>query len=161
MPSRLQAELKQTKPFKSLREEVLLQVARTAAVLSHTLDHTLRVYGITQTQYNVLRILRGAGPSGLCRHEVATRLVTLVPDVSRLLDRMTQAELLTRTRDPKDRRLVKACITEKGLKILAELDGPSSTLADERFSHISDADLRQLITLLEAVRETPPTRDQP
>lgn len=155
MASRLQAELKQNKPFKSLREEVLLQIARTAAVLGHDLDHTLRQYGVTQTQYNVLRILRGAGPSGLCRHEIGSRLVTMVPDVSRLVDRMTRSGLLTRARDPEDRRMVKACITEKGLLVLAGLDIPSSSLSDARLAHISDADLQQLIALLESVRAIP------
>jgi DNA-binding MarR family transcriptional regulator len=111
MVSRLQQEIKQTKPFSSLKQEVLLSIARTAAVLQHASEQALKAHGITLTQYNVLRILRGAGEKGLCRHEIASRLITPVPDVSRLLDRMVRAGLVTRTRDKHDRRLVASCIT--------------------------------------------------
>ncbi len=152
MSSRLQSEIKQGKPFSSLRQQVLLQMARTTAILTHAWEQALRVHGITLTQYNVLRILRGAGPEGLCRHEVSSRLITQVPDVSRLLDRMMKAGLVTRTRDAGDRRLVNACITPQGLAILDHLDEPSYTVADSQLAHMSDADLRILIELLEAAR---------
>ncbi len=157
MATRLQDEIKQTKPFQSLRHEVILQVARTAAVLSHAGDQALRGYGITLTQYNVLRILRGAGEGGLCRHEVAARLVTQVPDVSRLLDRMLAAGLITRTRVAADRRMVNACITEDGLAILDALDAPMLGMLDRQLSHLSDAELETLARLLEAVRTPPHT----
>src|SRR4051794_8759267 len=94
----LQSELKQTKPFRSLEEEAPLNIARTAAVLEHALAQALKPYDITPTQYNVLRILRGAGRDGLCRNEVGERLVTRVPDVTRLLDRMEEQGLLARER---------------------------------------------------------------
>jgi DNA-binding MarR family transcriptional regulator len=152
MPSRLQAEIKQNKPFDSLRVEVILQLARTTAVVNHHWEQFLRVHGITATQYNVLRILRGAGSLGLCRHEVASRMLTVVPDVSRLLDRMTRLGMITRNRDPEDRRLVKSCITEKGLGLLRELDAPSLTAADAQLAHMSEANLQQLIELLEVAR---------
>src|SRR5664279_2712639 len=88
MTSRLMEELKQTKPFARPSDEALLSIVRTASVLEHGSNEILREYGITTTQYNVLRILRGAGTAGLCGREIAERLVSRVPDVSRLLDRM-------------------------------------------------------------------------
>jgi DNA-binding MarR family transcriptional regulator len=156
MSSRLQREIKQAKPFGSLRQEVLLQMARTTAILVHAWEQALRVHGITLTQYNVLRILRGAGSEGLCRHEVASRLITQVPDVSRLLDRMMKAGLVTRTRDVGDRRLVNACITPQGLSLLEQLDAPSHTLVDNQLAHMSDVELRVLIELLETARSPLP-----
>lgn len=155
MASRLQQELKQSRPFPNLHQEAVLAIARTASVLNHAWEQRLRPYGITATQYNVLRILRGARPSGLCRHEISARLVTAVPDVSRLLDRMAAAGLASRTRDAADRRLVKAMITEKGLRVLAELDEPSTRYADQHFAHIPDDRIQELLALLEAARIPP------
>src|SRR5580765_7812740 len=123
MASRLQAELRQTKPFPRQSSEALLSVLRTAALLEHQLDKLLRPYGITELQYNVLRILRGAGPDGWCGRVIAERLVSKVPDVSRLLDRMDSMQLLRRERDPSDRRHVTARITPKGLRLLDEKIG--------------------------------------
>ena len=91
---------------------------RTAALLEHQINEVLRPHGITELQYNVLRILRGAGPNGLCGREIAERLVSKVPDVSRLLDRMVGMQLLRRERDAADRRHVTARITPKGLRVL-------------------------------------------
>ena len=156
MASRLQREIKQTKPFSSKRQELVLQLARTTAVLMHAWDQSLRLRGITATQYNVLRILRGAGAAGLCRHEIAARLITQVPDVSRLRDRMMRAGLVTRTRRVEDRRVVTACITAMGLALLEELDVPSESFADEMLSHFPEAKVDLLIELLEAAR-TPAT----
>ena len=152
MHSRLQQELKQRKPFSSLREEVLLSVARTAAVLMHTFEQALKAHGITPTQYNVLRILRGAGAEGLCRYEIGDRLITPVPDVSRLLDRMAAARLLTRERALTDRRLVVACITPKGLALLEALDAPSKDILDSQLSHVSDEQMISLLELLDLAR---------
>lgn len=152
MTSRLRSEIKQAKPFGSLREEVFLQLARTTAQLTHAWEQALRRHGITLTQYNVLRILRGSGDAGLARQEVSSRLVTQVPDVSRLLDRMMRAGLVMRARDEGDRRVVKATITDKGLAILRELDAPSIAIVDEKLAHMTDADLFTLIRLLEAAR---------
>jgi DNA-binding MarR family transcriptional regulator len=153
MVSRLQQELKQRKPFASLREEVLLSIARTSAVLTHSFEQALKTHGITPTQYNVLRILRGAGPGGLCRYEIGDRLITPVPDVSRLLDRMAAAGMLTRERSHTDRRLVVACITPKGLASLQALDLPSQQIIDAQMSHMSDEQLLALRDLLDTARE--------
>src|SRR3569623_650059 len=103
--SDLRSESKQTKPFASAEEEALLNIERTAAVMSHALADELKKYEITPTQYNVLRILRGAGKDGLCRNEVRDRLISQVPDVTRLLDRLEDAGLIARERSTADRRL--------------------------------------------------------
>lgn len=153
MVSRLQQELKQRKPFASLRHEVLLSIARTSAVLTRTFDQALKAHGITPTQYNVLRILRGAGSGGLCRYEIGDRLLTHVPDVSRLLDRMAVAGLLTRERSHTDRRLVVACITPKGMSTLEALDLPSRDIIDGQMKHMTDDQLLALRDLLDLARK--------
>src|SRR4051794_41800121 len=111
MSPSLRAEIKQKKPFGSLEQEAQLNIERTAAVLGHGFAESLKPYGITPTQYNVLRILRGAGEAGLCRNEVRDRLLRQVPDVTRLLDRLAEAGLVERERDSADRRLVTTRIT--------------------------------------------------
>ncbi|MEJ7811358.1 MAG: MarR family transcriptional regulator [Gemmatimonadaceae bacterium] len=155
MPSRLQQEIKQTRPFGSLEQEALLSVERTAAVLGHSLAEALKPYGITPTQYNVLRILRGAGKAGLCRHEVRDRLVSLVPDVTRLLDRLEDLRLVVRARDAEDRRLVTTRITAEGLRLLARLDAPMTEIHRQQLGHMDSRSLRSLIDLLATARERP------
>jgi DNA-binding MarR family transcriptional regulator len=152
MPSRLQAELKQTKPFPRRSSEALLSVLRTAALLEHQLNEVLRPYGITELQYNVLRILRGAGPNGRCGREISERLVSKVPDVSRLLDRMESMQLLRRERDETDRRHVAARITPKGLRVLDEATVQLEAFERERFGHLDAGVLQQLIDGLADVR---------
>jgi DNA-binding MarR family transcriptional regulator len=152
MPSRLQQELKQTKPFPSRAAEAFLGIVRTAAVLDHALNDAIRSYGITTTQYNVLRILRGAGKAGLCGRDVGERLVAQVPDVSRLLDRMVDMGLVSRERDAADRRHVTARITPKGLRLLETVQAPLLRIERERFGHLDAATLDTLIAALDAVR---------
>jgi DNA-binding MarR family transcriptional regulator len=152
MASRLQDELKQTRPWESLEEEVILNIARTYAVLDHAAGQMLKPYGITPTQYNVLRILRGAGPIGLCRNEVGERLIRPVPDVTRLLDRMEEMGLITRRRDESDRRFVTTVITDQGLALLAELDAPILEFHRVRLAHLTESQMRAAIELLEGVR---------
>jgi len=151
MPSRLQAEIKQTKPFPSRSSEALLSVLRTAAVLEHHLNEVLRPCGITALQYNVLRILRGAGPDGWCGREISERLVSKVPDVSRLLDRMESMQLLRRERDATDRRHVTARITPKGLRVLEEA---TATLepTERRFDHLDAKRLQHVVDGLADIR---------
>ncbi|MEO8202176.1 MAG: MarR family winged helix-turn-helix transcriptional regulator, partial [Gemmatimonadota bacterium] len=114
----LQAEIKQTIPFPRLSAEALLSIVRTAAILDHEMNDALKPFGITATQFNVLRILRGAGETGLCGREIGERLVARVPDVPRLLDRMAAMNLIRRERDPEDRRHVTTTITAKGLEFV-------------------------------------------
>ncbi|HET7041370.1 MAG TPA: MarR family transcriptional regulator [Gemmatimonadales bacterium] len=151
-PSRLQHELKQAKAFPSRAAEAFLGIVRTAAVLDHAVGDALRPYGITSTQYNVLRILRGAGKEGMCGREVGERLVAQVPDVSRLLDRMVEMGLACRERDTADRRHVTARITPKGLRLLETVQAPLLRIERERFGHLDAATLDALIGTLDAVR---------
>ena len=141
-----------SRPFKSLEEEALLSIARTAAVIEHSGSEELKSFGLTVTQYNVLRILRGAGENGLCRSEVGERLVTRVPDVTRLLDRMESSGLITRRRGGTDRRYVTTLITEKGLKLLEKIDRELPAIHGRQLGHVGQKRLRELIDLLEEVR---------
>ena len=155
MASNLRAEIKQQKPFGSLEQEALLAVERTAAVLMHRFGDALKPHGITPTQYNVLRILRGAGPAGLGRNEIRDRLVAQVPDVTRLLDRMEDAGLVERERGESDRRLVTTRITRHGLQLLKRLDAPVLELHRRHLGHLSPGQLRTLIDLLATARAGP------
>src|SRR3954468_13850069 len=121
MASGLQSELKQNKPFRNLQEEAHLSIQRTAALLEHAFESALKPHRITATQYNVLRILRGSEPEGLCRSEISVRLVRQVPDVTRLLDRLEQAKFIGRQRGGEDRRYVVTRITRAGLNLLDEV----------------------------------------
>jgi DNA-binding MarR family transcriptional regulator len=153
MPSRLQVEIKQTKPFPRRSSEALLSVLRTAALLEHRINEILRPYGITELQYNVLRILRGARPNGLCGREISERLVSQVPDVSRLLDRMESVQLLSRERDDTDRRHVTARITPKGLRLLDQTTPKLEEFERERFGDFDAERLRQIIDGLSDIRD--------
>jgi DNA-binding MarR family transcriptional regulator len=152
MTIRLRDELKQSKPFGSLEQEAMLSIQRTGAVLGYSIIEALKPFGVTPTQYNVLRILRGARPAGLCREDIRSRLIAEVPDVTRLLDRMEQAGLVDRERDTADRRLVTTRITAKGLRLLDEIDGPVKKVHEEQLGHMNNAELRSLIALLAKAR---------
>lgn len=155
MASGLGAELKQNKPFVSLKEEAALSIARTAAVLDHQISQALKAHALTPSQYNVLRILRGAGAEGLCRNEVGARLVTQVPDVTRLLDRMEDTGLISRQRGSADRRYVTTRITRKGLELVDKLDKPMRALLQTLLGHVSEKSLRAVVAGLAEVREKP------
>lgn len=154
MTPTLRTEIRQTKPFASLEQEAQLNIERTAAVLGHAFAEALKPYGITATQYNVLRILRGAGPDGLCRNEVRDRLISQVPDVTRLLDRLEESELIERERSTADRRQVSTRITTAGLALLRTLDGPVSEMHKRHLGHLSDKQLKTLTELLALARES-------
>ncbi|HEY4131880.1 MAG TPA: MarR family transcriptional regulator [Gemmatimonadaceae bacterium] len=153
MPSTLRAEIKQTKPFESLEQEAQLSIERTAAVLGHALAEAFKPYGITATQYNVLRILRGAGKVGLCRNEVRDRLIAQVPDVTRLLDRLEESGLIARQRSNPDRRLVATHITAAGTTLLHKLDAPIAKVHKAHLGHMSGKQLKTLVDLLALARE--------
>src|SRR6185503_5968650 len=152
MPSQLQAELKQQKPVESLEQEAGLSIKRTSAELDYRVSEVLKPSGITATQYNALRILRGAGKEGLCRNEVRDRLIARVPDATRLLDRMEEMGLVARAREGDDRRFVTTRITRAGLDVLEELDDSVLALAKELLGHLSAEKLRMLIDLLGEIR---------
>lgn len=149
----LQEDIRQRKPFTSLEQEAQLTVVRTASLLVDAFEQMLRPYGITATQYNVLRILRGAEPDGLCRNELRDRMLTRMPDVTRLLDRMEDAKLVARARNSEDRRLVSTRITAKGLRLLDEVEDSVTAEHMRRFHHLGRSQLKTLIELLNTVRE--------
>ena len=152
MSASLQDEIKQAKPFVSLREELWLNLSRTTAAVHHELEQRLRPSGLSPTQYNVLRILRGAGCNGLCQYEIRDRLVAQVPDVPRILERMEKAGWVTRTRGEQDRRVVMAVASAEGLRVLGELDGPMARWVEELFPGVKDEELRRLIEVVVAAR---------
>ena len=152
MVTTLRDEIKQTKPFTSLEQEAQLSVIRTGAMLFDEIEQFLRPYGITGTQYNVLRILRGSEPNGLCRNTLRDRMLTRMPDMTRLLDRMEEAGLVARNREDEDRRMVRSRITATGLKLLADLDDVTQEEHKRRFGHLDAQQLRTLIDLLAAIR---------
>jgi DNA-binding MarR family transcriptional regulator len=152
MTGRLQHEIKQTRPFASPRSEALVGILRTAAVLDHAINEALKPHGLTATQHNLLRILRGAGAGGLCGREVGERLIARVPDVSRLLDRMAECGLVARERDAEDRRHVTARITDAGLALLERVDPVIAEVEARHTGRLAPDALTGLIDALDAVR---------
>ena len=148
----LQSELKQARPFGGPEHEAMLSIARTAAILEHSTSETLKPYGLTVTQYNALRILRGAGEQGLCRNEVRDRLIARVPDATRLLDRLEEMGLVVRSRVGEDRRFVLTRITPAGLDMLDQLAEPVAALHREQLGHVGAEKLKNLVELLAEVR---------
>ena len=146
-------ELRQTRPFASLEEEALLSIVRTSAVVMDEFEQKLRPYRITATQYNVLRILRGSEPTGLGRNEIRDRMLTRMPDVTRLLDRMEAAGLVQRTRGSEDRRMVSTRITKEALRLLARLDKVVTDDLKRLFQGVSQKQLQSLIDVLGKVRQ--------
>lgn len=152
MAPQLRTEIKQQKPFASLEQEAHLNLERTAAVLVHALAEAMKPYDITPTQYNVLRILRGAGAAGLSRNEVRDRMVAQVPDVTRLMDRLEGQGLIDRQRGTEDRRQVASRITAKGLALLDTLDQPVLEIHRRQLGHMTEEQLRTLVDLLQLAR---------
>ena len=150
--SKLQAEIKQGKPFATLQEEAFLNLLRSAAVATHELEQRLRPYGLSATQYNVLRILRGAGACGLVQHEVGQRLVAQVPDVPRILSRMEKAGWISRCRGTSDKRTVYARLTPTGLDLVNSLDERTRMEDTRTFSSMKREELEQLCELLVLAR---------
>ena len=150
---RLRQAIKQRKPFQSLKQEVFLEVLRTGHALVQDLVALLKPNGLTQPQYNVLRILRGAGAEGLPTGEVGERMVaSREPDVTRLLVRMEGQGLIERERRADNRRFVTARITREGLKVLKALDQPVLDMHATQLAHMTRRELEQLAELLERAR---------
>jgi DNA-binding MarR family transcriptional regulator len=153
MARRLRDEIQQRRPFESLEQEAVLNVLRTADVLLQRIAAVLKPFKLSHSQYNVLRILRGAGPEGLACREISERMISRDPDITRLLDRLEARGLLTRTRDQKDRRVIMAHITPEGLRLLEALDQPIAEVDRQPLEHLGEQRLRTLIRLLEVARE--------
>ena len=153
-PATLAEEIKQSRPFSCVEEEAYLSLVRTSAELAHSTDQFLKPFGITQSQYNVLRILRGAGAQGLGRNQIAERMVTPTPDASRLLDRLEESGWIRRKRGKDDRRQVNSCITAAGLKLLKKIDSPVAAFHKGQFPGVSKTDLHHLNGILSQLRSS-------
>lgn len=152
MPRGLQAELKQKVPFTSREQEAYLSLLRTADALQAQVEARLKEFGLTGTQYNALRILRGAGPEGLPCREIGERMIARDPDITRLLNRLEDRGFVERSRARHDRRVIYGKITAAGLKLLREMDNPIEKQGREMLRHVGQEKLKQLIELLEQVR---------
>jgi DNA-binding MarR family transcriptional regulator len=150
--SSLATALKQNRPFVSLEQEVYLSILRTASELSHAVDQVFRPFDITSSQYNVLRILQGAGTDGLCRNEISERMVTATPDMTRLLDRMEKAGWVTRERAEEDRRQVSTHITKAGMELLARLEKPTGDFVMSLFTGATTRDLKTVLKVNDQIR---------
>lgn len=151
MPS-IEQELKQGKPIAAAQEAAYLNVQRTANVLEQGAAELLRSADLTPTQYNVLRILRGAGEVPLTAGEVGERMVTRDPDVTRMLDRLEKRALVERRRGSTDRRVVWNAITPAGRALIAPLDSAVVALHQRQFEPLSRDEVTTLIHLLERLR---------
>jgi MarR family transcriptional regulator, organic hydroperoxide resistance regulator len=136
----------------SLEQQVFFELLRVADSLVRDADDLLKPQGLSHTQYNVLRILRGAGPAGLACSGIGERMLTHDPDITRLLDRLDSRGLIKREREQEDRRVVRTRITEAGLNLLAELDAPVSQALLKEFENLQPAQLEELKHLLSLVR---------
>ena len=148
----LKLEIVQERPFASLEEEALLNLLRTSDGLSRAVQLKTRPGGVTSTQYNVLRILRGAEAQGLTCSAIGSRMIAAEPDITRLLARMKALKLIRQRRDRQDKRVVWTQISESGLALLQEMEPVILRLPGELLGHVSQAELTELIRLLELVR---------
>jgi DNA-binding MarR family transcriptional regulator len=143
------------RPEAPLEARVFVSLQKTADALAVETEQLLKPNGLTGTQYNVLRILRGAEPHGLACSSIGERMISHDPDMTRLLDRMEKRSLISRERQTDDRRVVKTRITREGLNILKSLDQPVRELHKRQFGHMPSARLQALAELLEEVRPNP------
>ncbi len=137
---------------RSLEQQVFIEVMRTADTLVRGLERVLKPAGLSLTQYNVLRILRGAGPGGLSCRETAERMLTHDPDLTRLLDRLEARGLVTRSRQRRDRRVINVRVTAKGLALLRTLDQPVLEARRRQLQHLGRRRLQALARLLAEAR---------
>jgi MarR family transcriptional regulator, organic hydroperoxide resistance regulator len=150
--SSLQREIRQRKPFVSRGQQAVVALLRTADVARRHLAAVVEPHGITAQQYNVLRILRGAGEEGLPTLEIATRMIEQTPGITRLLDRLEAKELVRRERCREDRRQMLCWISAEGLRLLAALDAPVDAADRALVARLSRAQLDGLLAALDRVR---------
>jgi MarR family transcriptional regulator, organic hydroperoxide resistance regulator len=157
----LQTELVQRRPFHSVRAEVSVSILRTAALIERHFAQVVARTGITIQQYNVMRILRGAGDEGMPTLVIRDRMIHEAPGITRLLDKLEKAGLARRERTSSDRRQVFCFITERGLAVLDELEEEMRQADDIAVGNLTEAEQRELIELLERVRSARPKPGQP
>lgn len=153
MSAKLAAEIHQTKPFALAEEEGLLNLLRTHEFLQQRQTEFFKRFQLTPTQYNILRILRGAGKEGITCARASERMVTADPDITRLLDRLEARGLTRRERGSQDRRVVISRITEDGLRLIAAIDKPLAEFHKRYMGRVGRKKLAQLIEILESIRE--------
>jgi DNA-binding MarR family transcriptional regulator len=151
----LQKELKQRTPFESRYHEAYVAVLRTADVIRRRVGHVVEPHGITPQQYNVLRILRGAGAAGLPTLEIADRMVEQAPGITRMIDRLEAKMLVARERGCDDRRQVLCRITDKGTELLATLDAPLRDAHQAVRESLNEGDIEALLGILDRIRSLP------
>jgi DNA-binding MarR family transcriptional regulator len=149
----LKLEIAQERPFASAEEEALLNLIRTSDTVQRAFHRKIRKYGVTSTQYNVLRILRGAQPRGLTCAAIGSRLITAEPDITRLLGRLKALKLVRQHRDRKDRRVVWTQISSAGLELLKSMDPTIDQLPRELLGNMSQGQISEFIQLLELARQ--------
>jgi DNA-binding MarR family transcriptional regulator len=148
----IQRELKQNKPFSSPAHEASVALLRTADLVRRVVAAIVESHGITTQQFNVLRILRGAGEKGLPTLEIAARMVEETPGITRLIDRLEAKKLVDRERCRTDRRQVLCTITGDGLQLLESLDRPVRNAEKKALSALSEPQLVRLLSLLDLAR---------
>jgi DNA-binding MarR family transcriptional regulator len=151
--SGLKEEIQQQRPFDSLEEEAMLNLLRTADCLNRAFQRKTRSWGVTTTQYNVLRILRGAQPEGLTCSAIGGRMIAAEPDITRLLARLKGLKLVAQERDKRDRRVVWTQISAAGLKLLEEMEPTILRLPGKLLGRLKKTELAELIRLLELARK--------
>jgi DNA-binding MarR family transcriptional regulator len=151
-PSALQREIRQNKPFRSRSHEAVVGLLRTTDVVRRCLEKAMGSYGITLQQYNVLRILRGAGAEGLATLSIAERMIEATPGITRLLDRLEAKAMVRRERCPHDRRQVLCFLTPAGLDLVDRMDEPVHRGDYDAVAMLSEEDQESLIRLLDAIR---------
>jgi DNA-binding MarR family transcriptional regulator len=148
----LREEIRQNKPFASPAQEAILALNRTSDMLHRRFTQLVEPHGISLQQYNVLRILRGAGQHGTPTLEIADRMIERTPGITRLLDKLEAKHRVRRQRCPEDRRQVLCWITDAGLRLLADLDRPMTESGARAMASLTGPEQRELISMLEKVR---------
>jgi DNA-binding MarR family transcriptional regulator len=148
----LRREIMQGVPFASREEEAFLSLLRTADCLQRDFHRRIRSWGITLTQYNVLRILRGAQPRGLTCSAIGARVITAVPDITRLLARLKKRNLICQQYDSQDRRVVWTQISATGLELLEDMDPVILKIPGDLLANLKGAEVEELVRLLELAR---------
>ena len=156
--SRLQDELKKKRPFELAEQEAILNILRTSDQFQNRFGRLLREYDLTQSQYNVLRILRGEGKPMPCL-EIGDRMIQVVPAMTGLLDRLEKQGLVQRERCTEDRRVVYVELTEAARGLLERMDNPVMELHKQLIGHLTQAELKELSRLLEKARASVQSQD--
>ena len=149
---RIYEEIKQNKPLRTAGQLAAITIFRTADVVRHAVERSLSPFGLSNEQYNVLRILRGAGENGLPTLEISSRMLSRSPNITRLLDRLIAKKLVRRSRPKEDRRVVIASLTPQGLELLAHLDGVVDTVFDG-FPPTTNTEMETLLNVLDRIRD--------